>query len=250
MKRFSIFFFLTLVTYVVQAQTEVRRQPVFNINGNFQVGIPLDEFRDNLDGLGFGGGASFLVNIAQSPISAGLDLSITGYDRETADYNVRVGGFLKEYELTTSSNIFLGHAVVRIQAPGQRFISPYLDGMIGFKNLFTSTSLTDQNLGESVDSDIDETDWAFSYGGAVGLQINVSRKHHIAIDLRCAYLPGNNATYLVRSPEPFGGFNYDDPIEAFEKKSSATNLLLPQIGVTFKLWGNENAQPMPSDTEN
>lgn len=240
---------------VVQAQTDesafgARRYPVFTVNGNFQVGIPLDEFQDNLDKPGFGGGALFLVNIAQSPISAGLDLSIMGYDSETANYNVRVGGFLKEYELTTSSNIFLGHAVVRIQAPGQRFINPYLDGMIGFKNLFTSTSLTDQDLGESVDSDIDETDWAFSYGAAVGLQINVSRRHHIAIDLRCAYLPGNSATYLVRSPEPFGGYNYDDPIEAFEKKNSATNLVLPQIGVTFKLWGKEPAQPVPSDTEN
>lgn len=256
----ALFLLCSAVAYRIQAQTEIegtpmeteapRRSPAFSFQLNFQGGIPLEEFRDNLDKIGLGGGVLGLANIAQSPISAGLEVSIMGYDSEAANYNLRVGGFLKEYELRTSSNIFLGHALVRIQAPGQRFINPYLDGMIGFKNLFTSTSLTDEDLGESVNSDIDESDWAFSYGGAVGLHINVARKHHIAIDLRCAYLPGNNATYLVRSPEPFGGYNYDDPIEAFEKKSSATLLLLPQIGVIFKFWDKEKTSEKSFESEN
>ncbi len=224
-----------------------RRMPAFSVNGNFQVGIPLDAFRDQLDEIGLGGGVLLMGNLGKSPISAGLELSLMSYDSETADYTVRVGGFFKDYELTTSSNIFLGHAVVRIQPFGTGFVTPYLDGMVGFKNLFTSSSLTDLDFSETVESDINESDWAFSYGGAVGLQIHFNRSHTWSLDLRCAYLPGNNASYLVRSPDPIGGFDYDDPLDAFEKKHSPTYLLMPQLGVTFKFWNSSAADEEEGD---
>lgn len=219
-------------------RTSTRTMPIFSVNGNFQVGIPMDAFRDNLDATGFGGGILALANLSQSPISAGLELSIMGYDNESLETTVQVGGFTKDYKLTTSANIFLGHAVVRVQPFGTGFITPYVDGMIGFKNLFTNTTLTDQDSYESVGNGIDQSDWALSYGAAFGLQIHFSHTHQLALDLRCAYLPGNNASYLVRAPDPIGGFEYDDPIEAFEKKNSPTNLLMPQIGVTYKFWNN------------
>lgn len=256
MKHLICFVLLAFTGFYVQAQEEstettmpeplLRSTPVYSLNGNFQVGIPLDAFRDNLDRLGFGGGVLFLVNIGNSPISLGADLSIMGYDSETAEYSVRVGGFVKDYELTTSSNIFLGHAVMRIQPVKHGFISPYIDGMIGFKNLFTSSTLTDLDFSESVDSDIDESDWTLSYGGAFGLQFHFNKTRNLSLDLRCAYLPGNNASYLVRAPDPIGGFNYDDPLDAFEKKNSPTNLLLPQIGLTYKFW-NTTAQEIPEE---
>lgn len=248
MKNLFVFAILCLqISASLFAQTEMteRRTPIFSFNGNFQVGVPLAAFRDNLDQTGFGGSMLLLANIAQSPISAGLEASILGFERETVNYDVNVGGFNKDYELSTSSNIFLGHAMVRIQAPGRRLINPYLDGMVGFKNLFTSTSLTDEDLGESVNSDTDESDWAFSYGAAAGVQINVSRADFISIDLRCAYLPGNNATYLVRRSD--ANTNSGDPIEAFEKKNSPTTLLLPQIGITFKFWDRNGGQELPAD---
>ncbi|MFN7118667.1 MAG: hypothetical protein ACK4TA_17850 [Saprospiraceae bacterium] len=248
MKKLLSFLFFVVTLVSLQAQEEDaamsenygRRMPAYSFNGNFQVGVPLDAFRDNLDGVGFGGGLLVLGGLGDTPISAGVELSIMGYDSETAEYRVRVGGFTKDYELTTSSNIFLGHAVVRIQPFGTGFITPYIDGMVGFKNLFTSSSLVDLDLGENTDTGIDESDWAFSYGGAFGLQFHFSKSHMLSLDLRCAYLPGNNASYLVRAPDPIGGFDYDDPLEAFEKKSSPTNLLLPQIGLTFKFWGNNS----------
>ncbi len=233
MKQLQILILLTtLTTTMTIAQDRV--YPNFQLNGNFQMGIPMDDFRDNLDDPGFGGGALFLVHAGNSPLAAGLELSIMAYDSEQSRYNVRVGGFLKEYELQTSSNIFLGHAVVRFQ-PNVRFpVKPYFDGLFGFKNLFTSTTLTDLDLGSATDSGTDQSDWALSYGGAFGLQFSFSQNSGIVLDLRCAYLPGQNATYLVRREDPFGGFDYDDPIEAFEEKTSSTTLLLPQIGVTFK----------------
>lgn len=239
----AIFNFLLAQETVEEGMTKMnaRTMPAFSVNGNFQAGIPLDAFRDQLDKTGLGGGVLLLGNLGKSPISAGLELSVMSYDSETAEYTVRVGGFFKDYELTTSSNIFLGHAVVRIQPFGTGLVTPYLDGMVGFKNLFTTSTLTDLDFGENTDTGIDESDWAFSYGGAFGLQIHFNRSHTWALDLRCAYLPGNNASYLVRSPDPIGGFDYDDPLEAFEKKNSPTYLLMPQIGVTFKFWNSNVA---------
>ena len=229
-------------TETTMPESSMYSTPAFSVNGNFQVGIPLDAFRDNLDQVGFGAGFLFLANIAHSPVSLGADLSIMVYESQSSEYRVRVGGFTKDYELTTSSNIFLGHAVMRIQPVRQGFIAPYIDGMVGFKNLFTNSTLPDQDSNESVDSDVDQSDWALSYGGAIGLQIHFNKNHNLSLDLRCAYLPGNNATYLVRAPDPIGGFNYDDPLDAFEKKNSPTTLLLPQIGLTFKFWNTKTQE--------
>ncbi len=219
---------------LASAQKTAYHYPDFMGNLNVQVGIPLEDFRNNLDRLGFGGGGYFLFNIANSPVFGGIELSLMGYDSESANYSVRVGGFVRDYELTTSSSIFLGHALIRIQPPVKGGIVPYVDGMIGFKNLFTSSTLTDEDLNETLESGTDESDWAFSYGGAVGLQINLSKRKTTWLDLRCAYLPGANASYLVRKKDPIGGFEYEDPLDAFEEKTSPTTLLLPQIGVTFK----------------
>ncbi|MDX1942718.1 MAG: hypothetical protein SFU99_19295 [Saprospiraceae bacterium] len=256
MKRLQIFILSMLLTAALFAQEQIqepskeRSFPSFQLNGNFQVGIPLNDFRDNLDDIGFGAGVLFLTHLGDSPLAAGIELSLMGYASESAEYIMRVGGFVKEYELRTSSNIFLGHAVVRFQPAVNAFIRPYFDGMIGFKNLFTSSTLTDLDNSEATESNTDESDWALSYGGAFGLQVHFSKTSNIVLDLRCAYLQGQNASYLVRKQDPFGGFEYENPIDAFEEKTSATTLLLPQIGVTFKgLFNRTLQEETPPDND-
>lgn len=246
MKQLKISLFLLALTVVLHAQD--RLYPQFHVNGNFQIGIPLEDFRDQLDDIGFGGGGLFLVQAGNTPLAAGVELSIMGYAIEKARYSVRVGGFLKDYELQTSSNIFLGHVVLRFQPATSFPIKPYFDGMLGFKNLFTSTTLTDRDIGETLESGTDKSDWAFSYGGAAGLQIILSQNSGIVLDLRCAYLPGSNASYLTRKKDTGSNPDYNDPIEAFEQKTSPTLLLLPQIGITFKgLFSKDNEEESDYD---
>ena len=240
---------LLLLLFAASVSAQERSYPSFQMNGNFQVGIPLNDFRDNLDEIGFGGGLQFLMHLGDSPLAMGADLSILAYATEHARFSARVGGFTRNYELRTTSHIFLGHAMARFQPRLNGPIHPYIDGMLGFKNLFTSTSLTDRSLGETLESDTDQSDWALSYGGAFGIQISFGAEKNVVLDLRCAYLPGQNATYLVRREEPFGGFEYDDPIEAFEERTSLTNLLLPQIGVTFRgIFNKHRSKNTPSDS--
>lgn len=226
---------LMICTGVLRAQDEPEENtPAWHLflNGNLQLGIPVEAFRQNLDRNGFGGGGIFLLQLKTLPVFAGLELSGITYDSESIRYTVNVGGFLTDYKLSTRNNIFLGHVVFRVQ-PEIRFpIRPYFDGMIGFKHLYTRTVLEEEDT-DTTNGDTDQKDWAFSYGGAAGIQLSLFRNKSVTIDLRCAYLPGANANYLVRRENANGPF--DDPLDAFEETSSPTTLLLPQIGVTFNL---------------
>lgn len=231
MKRLIFLIGLSAVYTMGLTQEEKSAYHVF-INGNLQSGIPMDAFRENLDAVGFGGGGIILLQLGRLPVFAGLELSGMTYDSESQDYDVNIGGFLRRYRLRTANNIFLIHGAVRFQPEVNFPIRPYFDGMIGFKNLYTRTTLTDRDA-DTTESDTDRRDWAFSYGGALGLQLAIFRNPGITLDLRCAYLPGANATYLVRRANDGGPLQ--DPIDAFEEKASPTNLLMPQIGVTFNL---------------
>jgi opacity protein-like surface antigen len=147
-----------------------------------------------------------------------------------------VDGFLTDVELETTSNILFLHGMLRIKPDVNFFVQPYFDGLIGYKVLYTRTKLVDLLADEDrvLESETNQSDWAFSYGGAIGVQIDLSRRKNIYLDLRCAYLPGASAQYLVRREDT--GQVFDEPIEAFEEKSSPTAVLLPQIGVTFEFW--------------
>lgn len=225
---------LAVMTLAASAQEEESAYSPWHIylNGNFQLGIPIESFRQNLDRTGFGGGGLLLLQIKRLPVYGGLELSGITYDSESIRYAANVGGFNQDYKLVTRNNIFLGHAVVRFQPPVNFLIQPYVDGMVGFKNLYTRTTLQNQDTEES-DGETDQHDWAFSYGGAAGIQLYLFKNKAICIDLRCAYVPGANAKYLIRRDDTNGPFN--DPLDAFRETASPTTILMPQIGVTIDL---------------
>ena len=115
----------------------------------------------------------------------------------------------------------MGHAVIRVLPPVSLKIQPYFDGMIGFKNLFTRTTLEDQDVFEgddTIESYIEQGDWAFSFGGALGIQILIGghESFFILLDGRCTYLKGSAADYLVRNADP--NVQIIDTIDAFEEK--------------------------------
>jgi hypothetical protein len=233
MKKWQLALLGVLFCAAAYAQeADMRTYPSIQLGGAFHMGVPMDDFRDNLDQLGIGAGGFAIFNVNDSPLNIGIELAGLGFDSEQLRYQAEIGGFLRRYELRTTSSAFLGHALVRFQPNVNFAIKPYVDGMLGFKNLFTRTTLTDEDLNETVDSGNDQRDWALSYGGAVGVQVAFSRAANLVLDLRCTYLQGSNASYLVRREET--GVNIEDPIDAFEERTSPTTLLIPQIGITFR----------------
>jgi hypothetical protein len=235
LKKTILLFTLCCGLLALGAQNEEDGMIRAHLNGNLQLGIPLGLFNENLDRLGFGGGGILAFRLGETPLYAGLELSGMTYGGETQNFAINIVGFIDRYELRTTNNFFLGHALIRFMPDIDFPIKPYFDGMIGTKNLYTRTRLTNLDRQEdNTDSRVDQGDWAFSYGGAIGFQLDIFGTSNLVLDVRCAYLPGTNADYLVRRPED-NGIVYDDPLDAFDIRNSPTTILLPQIGITINI---------------
>ncbi len=191
----------------------------------FQMGFPQEVLRANIDKLGYGGGGVVVFQIQRLPVFAGVDLTLLNFDRESERYNDNT-------EWTSRTDLFMGHGVLRFQPFVDFPIYPYFDALFGVKHFYARTTIEFLDTDES-DSSGNGSDTALSYGFAAGAQFAIFRNSGITLDFRCSYLPGNNATYFAR--DPFANGPFDDPIEAFQQRTSPTPLLLLQLGVTFNL---------------
>lgn len=208
----------------------------FQMNGSFQMGIPMDAMSRKLpDAVAAGGGGSLLFQLKRGrPLFIGAETGWMRYDQENLEYTTYDSGIAEDYRLTTNARIILWHSMVRFKPFTGSIWQPYLDGILGFKTLSTKTKLyylfDDEE--EFVEGDTDLKDTAWSYGAGLGVQVLLVNNPDITLDIRCAYLAGTNATYNVRNEDAQGPF--EDPLEAFEERSSPTNMLIPQIGITFQ----------------
>lgn len=232
----SIFFFQ--IVFSQQEEPQELQEPFYppfaSFSPAFFIGIPTGAFEEKIDALAPGIGLDILYKFPYMPLSAGLQAGFSRYDIEKLEYSELIDGELQDFEWKTRNNIWLFHAVIRIEAPVIKNIQPYFDGIFGTKRLFTKSVLEDEFSDEEgpLETYIDNSNWTFSFGGAIGLQIPLTSFGHVMLDIRCAYLQGNHAEYYVRKNEVG---EIEDTIEAFELKSSPTNMLIPQIGVTLNL---------------
>jgi hypothetical protein len=208
----------------------------FQLNSHFQAGVPLPPFSDRLSRTGIGGGGLLAFQLGQGrPLFAGVDVSYLRYDIERVNFQTIDNGVLTDFQLVTSNNILLTHGLLRFKPFTGFFIQPYFDGMLGMKWFYTRTRLLlvlEDEINEVVEANINQSDRAFSFGGAIGMQFRVSTAPDMLIDLRCAYLPGATARYMVRQRGSTGPFT--EPIDAFGEAASPTIMLLPQLGITIQ----------------
>ncbi len=204
---------------------------------NFQLGIPLGKFGENIDYTGWGFGGNVMWKLKKDvPVYAGIDFSFQNYDFQAV---TEVTFDFEEYETKTKNSIVLSHVQVRYYPEIDFFLHPYVEGMIGVKSLFTRTILTDKTDGanDQINSQFENSDFALSLGGAIGFEIPIS-KNYLFLDVRCSYLKGNSGEYYVRKEDDSV---YLEPIDVFEIKNSATDLFVPQIGIKFLIgFGNQN----------
>ncbi|MFT5385175.1 MAG: hypothetical protein ACI8VT_003166 [Saprospiraceae bacterium] len=249
MKTSFFIFFLLCFTTFLYAQDEAEDlletpkdipTPMFSLGIEFDVGIPLNDFNDNLNRLTWGFSGSFLVRTnpaATVPVLLGLSGGAVFYDAEIRDQLIFIDGYTIEGRSTTRNGIFMMHGLLRLLPPVDLPVQPYIDGMFGFKNFYARTLIEELNPPDNEealeDSYIEQGDWALSYGGAVGLQylVGAGAGIYILLDVRCVFLKGSTADYLVRNTDP--NLQIVDTIDAFEEKKSTTDMLIPQIGVSF-----------------
>lgn len=229
---FPIFALLLLAISLRGQETEEKFFPYLYLNGNLQLGVPLQIFKDVGQQGSYGGGGLFLVQLGPRPVFAGLEASMQRFDSEQINFEETINGFIEQFEQTTKNNVFLAHLVVRAQPWDNSLFRPYLDGLFGMKNLYTRTTVENVET-EDTESNTDLKDWTLSYGVALGVQLGLFRNKAVTIDIRCSYLTGNSSSFYVRRPDATGPFFI--PLDAFERRQAPPAMLIPQIGVTVDL---------------
>lgn len=231
---FLILLCILLPDTVLQAQVRME------LYGDFQMGIPLDEFDDKLNDLGFGGAGGLLLGLEGTPFQVGVELGGMTFQRRRTDYTLVIdqGPFTEflDRRLVVKNSAFLGHLVLRIKPPVDFVLQPYLDGMFGFKNFFTRSNLYDTQVPDDkilIDSRSLENDIALSYGGALGAHLDLSGgSGGILLDLRCAFLFGSRLDFLVLD-NSMDVLDPDNVEDVLIPRSARTNMILPQIGLHF-----------------
>ena len=209
----------------------------------FSAGMPQGDFEQTLNDNGFGISGNLMFNLGNSPFALGAEVDYLTYGSETR--NVPFSTTIPDVrvDVETNNNILQGHLLLRAQN-SQGFLRPYADGLLGFKYLFTETSVRDEDDFSEEDEIASSTnfdDFAFSYGFGGGLMFrlheyepNIDVEPHarpltILLDVRMRYLLGGQAEYLKRGDlQRIDGEVVVNPVE------SETDLMTFNIGVSFQ----------------
>ena len=219
-----------LLALLIGGATLVQAQEKIQAGGYFMIIVPRGEFSENITNKGYGGGGQFLIRVGASPFLMGGDFGIVVYGSQSRREPISATIPNLALRVTTSNNIFLTHFVLRAQ-PRSGAVRPYVDGLIGLKYLFTRTSVSDLDDGETIASNTDLGDTTFSYGVGGGLQIPLTkgRESRIVLDTGVRYLRGGRADYLRR-----GSIIVDNGSVFYDIFSSRTDVLSVQVGVMFR----------------
>ena len=212
----------------------------FQASAHFSIATPQNEFADNLDATGFGGGGAFFYHLAESAISFGAGIDFYVYGSETRKERFSQTVWDVTVDVTRTNSILQGFLILRLQ-PEAAKITPYADGLLGFNYLFTRTSVKSEGWDDDdheIASSTNYDDGALAYGAGAGLLISLytheagmdpeDRDVNLAIDLGFRYLKGGEASYLKK-----GDIEYNDTTGKviYHPHQSLTDLITINIGV-------------------
>lgn len=180
-------------------QADAARSTRFQGGIGLLAGVPVGDFGVNVDSAG-GIAGHFDVALGDSIVSVGGEMASLWYGTESRKEPLSPTIPDIRVTVTTDNTIFLLHGRVRAQRREGR-VRPYVDGLIGFIDLVTKTSI--EELG---DCDVygctglgstNLRDFALSAGGGAGLQVGFGPPPDwYRLDLSVRYLYGGEADYL------------------------------------------------------
>ena len=211
--------------------------------------FPQGEFKDE----GVGTGLGLDLNIARYPldkISWGLNFGGSRYGSSKRKIPFNIFSDLIFFTEKTTNDIMHGHLFLRL-IPFHGNIRPYFEGLIGMKNLRTSTKLFNDNCVDNSDtvhndckiaSSTHASDNSLSYGVGGGLELiltHIENKHHtfkkgvLSFFVSARYLLGNKTKYLKEGAIEFTNPE-DGPVQTtFNWSASKTDLLQINIGLQY-----------------
>jgi hypothetical protein len=205
---------------------------------DFDVGVPQNEFSDQIDRVGFGVGMYGGYLIPNTPIMLGLDFGFLNFGKDVreAPFSTTIPDVTVEVE--NRYNLVQGNAKLRLIPPSGA-IRPFLDGLFGFNYLFTETVIQERrSTSDEVVRDTNFEDVTLSYGIGAGLQFRIYQDRGqnddpdeispgaVYLNLASRYMLGNEAEYLQQ-----GSIVIEDGQVHYDVSESTTDLLYFKVGI-------------------
>ncbi len=198
---------------------------------NAALGIPQAQFQEVNDNVLLGLRGHIMYNFDQKiPFHVGLELGYGTMGSRTAYF---YDNFFDQYEVTASSNVLSIQFKLRLQQPKNRLFNPFAEGLLGWNDFFSTVNIERLSYNSSFNnnsfSESSEAQWAFTYGGAAGVNIRLQKNGKLFLELKTAYMVGRKTKYLTNPQISSTGQVF------FTEQESETNMLMPQVGVKFGL---------------
>ncbi|MCH7962341.1 MAG: hypothetical protein IH852_00195 [Bacteroidetes bacterium] len=195
---------------------------------NFTTAIPIGDFKNHAGNVGFGGNMEFFFfsPSERTPYGLGINLSYISYG-----VHLFAGPESDELSLNfnKANNFASVHLLFQI-APHNGTVRPYIETLFGGSYIF---SLTDVSYDYYSPATLWIDDWAWSYGGGVGIKLFATGNPLVDagstyIDFKVRYLISTEVTYLDRNSVEY----YGDEVY-YSLSKSKTDMLTVSIGFFF-----------------
>ena len=205
----------------------------FSASIDVQMSVPQGDYKKANPDAGIGGRGNFFYRPQKNiPIKIGLELGMQVKGSTHQYFSGYINGFYDDFKVSASNNIFSLMFVTRLQPEKEGKIKPFLDAIAGWNVFFSTVNverLTFYSSYNSSYSNSSKAKWAFTYGGAAGVDIPLNKRDDIGLELKCAYLFGGDTKYLTDPRIANDGRVY------FDEKRSTTDMLVPQIGLRISI---------------
>lgn len=211
--------------------------------------LPKGEFKDEGVPTGFGLGINGLWYPSKQ-FGLGLNVGISQYGNSERQIPFSYYTDLITITEKTTNDLAYGHLLLKI-IPFQGNVSPYFEGLLGMKNLSTTTELTNNNCYDDNETSYDDceiasstnySDNSFSYGGGGGLEISLTSfggdedsgiEGVLSFFINARYMIGAEAEYLKEGAITFSD-PQDGPVQTtFDPSTSKTDVLQISLGLNF-----------------
>lgn len=192
---------------------------------------PLSIFGDRMNRTGFGFSGAYLHQLRPNgPVFLGMDAYWNTFYSVSVTFQDAVDGFLEDLRERSRTAIAGTDFVTRYYP----FIGPivedvYVEGLLGVKYIYTTTSVSIVSTAESLDFDIESAKLSYSYGASVGAQFNI-KDYMYFLNMKMSYIKGTSAAFYAI---PEGQDNRDLTISDLDYRNAPIDLLRYQLGVTF-----------------
>jgi hypothetical protein len=205
----------------------------FSISLDAQLAVPQGDYKDVNSDAGFGLRTSLLYRPAiLSPVKFGIEFGIQEKGHAVEYFSGYFSGYSDDFKVTATNNIFSLMFLARFQSSKPRKVTPFVDITAGWNVFFSTVTverLTFYSDYNSSYSNSSKAHWALAYGAAAGIDIPLDKRDAIGLELKVAYLIGNNSRYLS-NPFIDGNGNV-----SFQENNSRTTMLIPQAGVRITI---------------